>query len=608
MNAKIIPFSEITVEKGFWSSKQKMIAEVSLPHIFSRFDETNRFSTIAPWWKNPTKRAHIYFDSDTAKWIEAAAYVLKKSRDAYPELEKLCDMLISRFVSLQRRNGYLNSFFQRTHLPVFSCRTDHELYCAGHLAEAALAYFNATGKRNFLDAVDKYLDYIRLRFVVKQNASFVTPGHEEIELALYRLYEATGEKKYKELADFFINKRGTVKEKTYREYVNGYDQSDAPVRELSSAEGHCVRAMYLYCAMADMARLDGDEQLAAACRRLYADTLTKMYVTGGIGSSYIGEVFTIPYDLPNLTAYSESCAAIGLLLFSGRMSLLENKATYAETVERVMYNNLLSGISLDGKSFFYENPLEINLSEFTKSRTVKAKPRLPITQRKEVFETSCCPANIARIIATVADNIFLVAGDTLYVQQYVPCTARSDVGKIKIVTDFPASGKIKITGEGMKVGKIALRLPPYVDNYTVSVNGSMVSPTSDNGYLIIDISNEFCIEAELLFMPKYVRANPLADMDRGRVALTYGPVVYCIEGVDNGDLRGLAVNPSKTPVPVNDSFVPFPCLEAEGYRLSMDGTYSYDEPKAEKTTIKFIPYFAFANRGESDMKVWIPIK
>ena len=597
-----IPFYEITLTDGFWKERQKLNAKVSIPSVYDRFDETDRFDCILPVWKRPFAHSHVFYDSDTAKWIEAAAYVLRMHRDEYPELEKKCDEIIARFAARQNSRGYVNSFYQRhPYVKKFFFRPNHELYCAGHIFEAAIAYFQATGKDTLLKVSEKYADYIRKRFMIKKNASFSTPGHEEIELALFRLYEATGKEKYKEMAEFFINTRGTVKERTYRMFTDAYDQHEKPVRELDAAEGHAVRAMYLFCAMADMARIDGDEKMFSACRRLFDDACKKMYVTGGIGSDPMGECFTVPYDLPNRTAYSESCAAISFLMFARRMLLLKNDVRYADVVERIMYNNLLSSTSLDGKAFFYENPLEIRQAELTRSRTVKKKPRFPVWERQEVFSCSCCPPNINRIVASIGDVIFTESEDAVIVQQYVAC--KTDF--LQVETAYPVKGEVSIVADGYKKKNLILRIPSWCKKYTLSVDGEEKNYVCEDGYVTVPASENFSVRLTLDMTPYYVRCNPLCQEDIGKVALMRGPVVYCLEQADNGDLDAVAVSGKEVFSETESPLSPLPFLDAEGMELSSEDTYCRSDYDRKERKLRFTPYYTFANRGVSDMKVWV---
>ncbi len=606
-----IPFYDLSIGDGFWKDRQRLNADVSIPGVYKRFNETDRFNCIYPGWKKPTAHSHIFYDSDTAKWIEAVAYVLHRHRKEYPELEKLCDDIIDRFAKRQQANGYLNSYFQRhPGKKKFHFRPDHELYCAGHIFEAAVAYYQATGKNRLLVVAEKYADHIYKRFIQKKNTSFSTPGHEEIELALFRMYEVTGKERYKEMAEFFLNTRGTVKEKTYKMFTDAYDQHEVPVRRLDAAEGHAVRAMYLYSAMADMARIDGDEEMFAACERLFNDAVKKMYVTGGIGSDPRGECFTVPYDLPNQTAYSESCAAISFMMFCRRMLLISCDVRYADVIERIMYNNLLSSVSLDGKAFFYENPLEIRQAELTRSRTVKPRsgfmglqsnlPRFPAWQRQEVFSCSCCPPNINRVIASIGDYVFTCDGETTYLQQFISCRTEG----ITVETNYPIGGKISIKGKDYGKKYFSVRIPSWCRSFVAQLDGKKVTG-AENGYLTVAVEKDFTMTIDLDMTPKYVRCNPLCKENRGKLALVRGPVVYCLEANDNGDLDAVAVNIKSVAKEKESSLSPLPALETVGYELSSSETYYTGESEKKERTLLFIPYFTFANRGVSDMKVWI---
>ncbi len=599
-----ISHKAVKVTNGFWQERQRLNADVTVRAVYDRFSDTHRFAVINPLWKNPFVRSHIFYDSDTAKWLESVAYVLDDNREKYAELEKLADAVIAQFVALQAPNGYLNSYYQRHFFRIpFLNRNNHELYCAGHLAEAAVAYYKATGKDALLKAAEKYLSYIRKRFIVQGNTGFTTPGHEEIELALWKMYELTEKETCKEMAEFFLEKRGRTKDKPIYSACNQRQtQSHVPIREQTEAVGHCVRALYLYSAMADMARINRERELFDTCKTLYQDIVTKTYITGGVGSDYVGECFTVPYDLPNKTAYSESCAAIALLLFSQRMLLAERDVRYADTVESVLYNTLLSSTSLDGKKFFYENPLEIRLAEPHKNTSNPHKERLPITQRVEVFSCSCCPPNVTRTIASVGDYLYTEDAENLYLHQFIGSRYTSGEGYIDIVTNYPADGIVRITGKNLSK-KLWVRIPSWCKRYKVIVNGEERNIVAENGYFPIEESDFDCT-LSLEMQPCFVRCNPLCVQNRNALALCYGPVVYCVEGVDNGCLDTLAVK-QESVCSLAKGLTALPDIIVEGYRLSMSSTYGNEEA-AEKTSLRFIPYFAFANRGESDMKVWIP--
>jgi DUF1680 family protein len=355
------------------------------------------------------EKPHIFWDSDVAKWIEACAYSLEQTPDG--QLEKQVDEIIGYMESGQLDDGYFNSYYIACEPENrFTVRNNHELYCAGHLTEAAVAYYRATGKDKLLGLVKRYLDLIEKAFAEDDSAAFSTPGHEEIELALIKMYELTGEEKYTNLCAHFINTRGTSQKDLDNFVYSGdhsYDQTHLPVRQQKTAEGHSVRALYLYSGMADLARLTGDKELTDACKSLFDNICSKrMYVTGGVGSSSHGETFTQDYDLPNDMAYSETCASIALVLFCRRMLMLETDSKYADAAERAMYNCVLGGVSLDGRSFFYVNPLEINLSRHEKNEKWHDIKENLLTQRAEVFSCSCCPPNLARVIPSFAGDAY----------------------------------------------------------------------------------------------------------------------------------------------------------------------------------------------------------
>jgi len=467
---RTVDFAKTEITGGFWKKKQELVRRTTVKAVYDRFKDTGRFDAFKFDWKEgmPNK-PHIFWDSDVAKWIEGVAYLTETKRE--PKLEGIVDGVVDLIEKNQDENGYFNIFFtviapERR----FQTRNDHELYCAGHLMEAAVAYFKATGKRKFLDCMCRYADYIEKRFKIDRDTGFTTPGHEEIELALVRLYECTGEKRYYELAEFFINERG-VKQELFTDWAqSSYCQAHLPVREQTTAEGHAVRAVYLYCAMADIALRNNDAELRRACETIFDDIITKkMYITGGIGSSACGEAFTVPYDLSNLMAYTESCAALGLALFANRMLNIEADSKYSDTVERAIYNGFMSSVSLDGKSFFYENPLEIIPYLHTRDKSnVNRSMHWPKMQRSEVFSCSCCPPNIVRFIPSIANLMYGDDGETLYVHQFMQ--SRTEIerhGKSLIIeqkTAYPENGRVKITVSGGST-RIAVRIPGWYDGY-----------------------------------------------------------------------------------------------------------------------------------------------
>ena len=603
---KMIDFRKTDINDGFWRKKTDLVSEVSIFNVYNRFKETGRFDALGcSWRKGDPYEPHIFWDSDIAKWIESVAFILEKRE--CDELEKYVDDAIDTIAANQEECGYFNSCYQVHEKERWTDRTDHELYCAGHLLEAAVAYYRATGKRKLLDVMEKYLDYIRKIFMIEKSASFITPGHEEIELALIKLYELTGDKKHLEMCSFFVDNRGNDVDVEYRGVAHKYSQSHLPVREQKTAEGHCVRACYLYTAMVDLARHTGDRELLDSCKKIFDDIAEKkMYITGGIGSAGRGEAFTIPYDLPDLTAYSESCAALSLAWFAQRMLLIENDSKYADVIERILYNNALSSISLDGKAFFYVNPLAIRTHLLNRNTSqCDTKEYLPLTERKEVFDCSCCPPNITRFIASVADFLYTTDDETLYIHQYIDSTTKTDKFTVTQKTEYPNNGTVKITADG--IGRIALRIPAWCNNYSVSVDGKEVYSDIRSGYLYVDNCDNSVITLSMDMTPFIVYPSSKIRDYTGRVAVQRGPVVYCAEGIRN-DFNIMSFR-----LDTKTDFKETLCETCGSYMIvakgkipvESDNLYSRYAEKFVDAEIKLIPYYAFANHGESDMEVFM---
>ena len=598
-----IEFSDVKITGGYWKARQDINRSVTLKAVYDRFNETGRFEALKCDLRDgDTNIPHIFWDSDVAKWIEGASYILhsEKNDQAVEIIENAIDLIIKN----SDENGYFNSHFLVAEKENrFRLRECHELYCAGHLIEAAVAYYELTGKDRFLNAVKKYADYIERAFKIDNKAAFITPGHPEIELALVRLYKATGEKRYIELAKYFIDKRGNCDEPgIYTDWANEYySQDEIPVRERKTAEGHCVRALYLMCAAADIAYIYKDNDLKTACERFFDSIVNKrMYITGGVGSSNMGESFTIDYDLPNRTAYAETCAAISLAMFAERMLKFGADSRYSDIIERTMYNGIMSGISLDGKSFFYENPLEIDPDFNNINTSTKVKERFPITQRVEVFDCSCCPPNIMRFVASISGLIYGFDDNTVYINQYI--NSEGDVNGIKISqkTDYPNNGKITVRCNSNKK-QIAFRIPCWCKSFNINKKYSI-----KNGYAYVDLDSEENIELELDMPVRIISANRRIHSDAGRIAVMRGPVVYCAEGIDNGaDIKSIAL-PAESVFELAESEFLLPILKTEAYRpFESDSLYYEAVDDYEKIPLTLIPYYAFANRGESEMQVWL---
>lgn len=604
MAIKNVNFDKVSVTGGFWKKRAELNNTVSIYAVKKRFEDSGRFDAVR--FIEGNENIHVYYDSDVAKWIEAVAYIAYKDKKKYAELIDFCDELIAKMVENQREDGYFNSYFQQKEpTEIFKRRNDHELYCAGHIIEAAVAYDKYLGKNELLKLAERYVKLIRKAFMIDKTAGFYTCGHEEIELALFKLYEYTGNIEYRELAEFFVNQRGN-NDKDAIVLTKQSFQDNLPARDLSEAEGHAVRAMYYYCAMADMARISDDEDLKKACLRLFDNiTREKMYVTGGLGSTRLGESFTKGFDLPNSTAYCESCAGIGFVMFCQRLNELGIDGTFADVIERVLFNVFMSSTSLDGKSFFYENPLEICRKEKGKETAVpeNRQPVLPIWRRQEVFNCSCCPPNINRFSASLGGLAFTQTDDGIYLNQYISCKYEG----VTVKTEYPNLGTVNISGNGYGYGKFYVRIPAWCDDYSIIVDGKAIKAKVYKGYAEICVKDTFEIELKLNFTPKFIECNPKVRDNAGKVCLVNGPIVYCLEEVDNGeDLYALAVdkNVKEFKAEYNEKYNAS-TFTVKGIRKIYDDRLYADSFETRETELKFIPYFAFANREESDMLVWI---
>ncbi len=629
----------IQIRDPFWSPHVDLVKKVIIPYQWDAMNDRipdaepshclENFK-IAAGEKEGEFYGAVFQDTDIAKWLEAVGFALASQRDE--ELEKTADQVIDLIARAQQEDGYLDTYFiiKEPDRRWKNLCEGHELYTAGHMMEAAVAYYQATGKSKFLDVVRKLADLICDTFGFEEGKIHGYPGHQEVEIGLIKLYQTTGERKYLDQAKYFIDARGVgenyfLKEMArpdYRQifpeftgYVPEYSQSHLPVRQQKTAEGHAVRATYMYCAMADLAYEYQDRELMSACETLWDNMVRKrMYITGSIGSSGLLERFTTDYDLPNDCNYSESCASIGLALFGLRMAGITRDASYIDIVERALYNTVLAGIALDGKSFFYVNPLEVwpaNCIPRTSKEHVK-----PV--RQKWFGVACCPPNIARTLASLGQYIYGVGERELYVNLFVSNESRIDLGgeqvKVTCTTRFPYefSCRIKleqVPEEGMT---LALRIPDYGENYQIVEGEKNLSYEQKKGYACLHIAKDTCLELSFQSPARFVRANPQVRADCGRAALVRGPLVYCLEEADNGkNLAALYVD-TKEPVKTgwSDDLGGIVTLEAGGKRLLEqdweDGAlYKAQEPAWENTTLRAIPYYAWNNRGEGEMCVWL---
>lgn len=643
-----ISLSSFRIQDSFWSYFQDLVKDTVIPYqeqiLKDELPDVEKSHAIenfriAAGESDGEYYGMVFQDSDVAKWLEAVAYSLTLSPD--PELEKRADDIIALIGRAQQEDGYLNTYFtvkepEHRWQNLHDC---HELYCAGHMIEAAVAYYEATGKRNLLDIMCRMADHIDHRFGKGKTRG--VPGHEEIELALLRLYRATGEDRYLHLAQYFIDERGTEPDYFEEEEKNrgwhywstdgsnrNYAQNYAPVRKQDHAAGHSVRAMYLYTAMADLAGEIHDDALWQACLRLFDNTVNRqMYITGGIGSTVHGEAFTTDYDLPNDTIYAETCASIGLVFFARRMLELKPDRRFSDVMERALYNGVLSGMQHDGKRFFYVNPLEVipGLSG------QQQEYRHVLPKRPKWYACACCPPNIARLLTSLSVYAWGEAihpkttdadrTDTLYSHLYIGGTFTSKAGggvTIKTETGYPWNGTVRYTVLPEQTEAdftLSVRIPGWCSTFSFSLNGNVLDQeTLDirDGYLYLNRSwkSGDLLELTLDLPVRRIYANPLVRENAGRVALMRGPLVYCLEQEDNGAQlqtiripKDAALSAFETADPVLGSYT---AVSVSGLRLIPDGSlYSEQPAKAESVPLHAIPYYLWGNRSEGEMRVWI---
>ena len=617
---KSVSLSGVDITGGFWKKRAEINRKTTIYRVYERFAQTGRFDALTLSWRaGMENKPHIFWDSDIAKWMEGAAYIIEKDGDE--RLEKLCDDTIDTIVKGQAPDGYFNSYFQTCEPDArFTRRVDHELYCCGHFVEAAVAYYNATGKRKLLDAMCRYVDLVEKVFKTEHSAPYFTPGHEEIELALVKLYHCTGEKKYLDLSKYFVDERGRHQESSYQQSSIYELQDQLPVREMTTAEGHAVRAGYLYSAMADIAREYADDEMLAACKRIFENISKKrMYITGGIGSSKIGEAFTLDYDLPNKTSYTETCAAISLAMFAHRMTSCELDSKYGDIFERVIYNAFPAGVSLDGDSFYYSDPMEISprLAKRNVSRPT-AQSEFPKLTRSKVFDCSCCPPNITRFTADMGEYIYFYDDNRVVVDQFIENNAEigtdGKTTKIEMKTSYPENGTVNIKATGLNGKSLFIRIPGWCDKYSVKLSDKDASYVREkNGYLKIGSADEELFVTFEMEMPVvFVEADPRVEESAGKLAVMRGPVVYCSESVDNGsDIHGIYVDANNAePEVVSDSEM-LNTITVKGFRKTApEGELYFNRAKASFTAekIKLIPYYCMENRGESEMCVWLNVR
>lgn len=589
---------------------------------------------IAAGRSNGSHYGWVFQDSDVYKWLEAVAYSLREEMNL--ELKQMADDVVDLIADAQEEDGYLDTYFT---IMEPECKfkrlwESHELYCAGHFMEAAVAYFETTANSQVLETARRLADCIERNFGTEEHKIHGYDGHEEVESGLMRLYHLTNEKRYLNLSRYFLYERGKDKDffkkqreegKNHTSLIPGmelspdtYFQIQSPVTLQQTAEGHAVRLVYLCTAMADVAVTTGDESLFVACKKIWKNIIEKrMYITGGIGSTVLGESFTLDYDLPNDTMYCETCASIGLIFFAYQMLRNEASGEYADIMERALYNTALAGMSLDGKHFFYVNPLE---AVPDKSKKDPGKSHVKCV-RPEWLGCACCPPNLARLLASIEHYIYTVREDGLLVNLFMESEASIIIGdetvQICQKTYYPRNGKITflINSNCSKKITIGIRIPGWAKEFSATINNSSQNVVVEDGFwYITGYFNNDVIELQLELSIQRWHANIHVSEDVGKTSISRGPLVYCLEGIENGRKLHLLSLPSMAKLDYHweeELLGGIGTITADGTRLEYDNEkqhlYTNDSSNMREIEQKltFIPYYTWANRGETDMAVWI---
>lgn len=612
---RAIPFTQVRIRDRFWAPRQETNRTVSIPHSLRQLEKVGniRDLELAASGARSGYMGPVFIDSDLYKALEAVSYALAAHPDA--ELEAKLDAIIAKIAAAQWPDGYLNTWYQ-VNAPEkrwTNLRDDHELYCAGHLFEAAAAHYQATGKRTLLDVAARFADHIDSVFGEGEGKRMGYCGHPEIELALFKLGRVTGEKRYLDLARFFIESRGSKFFATEHgidpeKYDGGYWQDNVPIRGHRHVIGHAVRMVYLMAGATDLAAMTGDPGLIGMLDRVWRNTTERnMYVTGGIGSSAANEGFTVDYDLPNFSAYQETCASVAMVMWAHRLNLLHGDARYADAMERSLYNGVLAGVSLDGTRFFYVNPLASRGNH----------------HRKEWYGCACCPPNVTRTLAQLGGYACAVSPGALWVNLYAAGSIETELdGKkvaLAVATDYPWDGTVRLSPKPDSPSRFQLRLrvPGWCSGESVRVNGTPVeNPVRESGYIVLDREWKSGDEVVLdLPMPvRRIAAHPHVKENTGRLAIQRGPLVYCLEGVDHeAEVHRIALAPDAplTPEHRPDLLGGVVVLKGEGTvdAGKTDWTRRLYAPAPETTTVAVtaVPYYAWDNRAAGDMAVWIPV-
>lgn len=637
-----IKLRDIHITDPLFGSYSKLVSEKIIPYQWEILND--RVENAAPTYciqnfriaageMTGERKGVVFQDTDLYKWIEAVAYCIENGSGA--RFEEIADEVIELIARAQQADGYLNTYFTVTapQKRWTNLVEGHELYCAGHLIEAAVAYFNATGKTSLLDTAKKNADLICDVFGRGEHQIHGYPGHQEIELALIKLYRITRNRRYLDCAKYFIEERGSepnyfeeeIKKRGGSEFFSEFDnydlkysQSHIPPIQQRTAEGHAVRAMYMFSAMADLALELEDDCMMEACQAVWSNvTKKRMYITGSIGSSGVLERFTADYDLPNRTNYSETCASIGLMMFGQRMTSITKDAEYYDTVELALYNTVLAGIGMTGDRYFYVNPLEV-VPEFCTEHSymMHVKP-----ERQRWFSVACCPPNIARTLASLGQYIYARDKEGIYVNQFISSTAELEIENRKIQINLESGllqdGKVRLSVYLPETVPftVKIRIPKYAGHLKLRRNGLKTECREEKGYALFSEfdSGENLIEIDFDIKPRWVGANDRVREDEGKMALMKGPCVYCLEEIDNGEnLSAIYVDP-KTRLeegkPFEELFGSLSTIQYYGTRfanvgIKEDELYGQLIPQETEVSLKAIPYCLWNNREKGEMLVW----
>jgi len=617
------------ISAGLWAERRQANRDVSLPAGWDRLHEAGNFSNLelaAGLSTGEYVNDLPFLDSDLYKWVEAIGWTLadpELTEQAESRLQEFLDFSAKLLSAAQEEDGYLDSHFQVRFPGERFVQLDwgHELYCAGHLIQGAIALHRTSGDTRLLDVARKVADLVVRSFGTEEGKIDGVDGHPEIETALVELFRETGEQSYLDAAQYFIDRRGHGLLGGGR-FGAHYWQDHLPVREAPSAEGHSVRQLYLLAGVADLYTEAGDESLLEAAERIWSEMVaTKTYLTGGVGAHHSDEAFGDPYELPNERSYCETCAAIASVMFSWRMLMITGESRYADLIERTLYNGFLGGLSLDGQKYIYANPLQVREGHMAGGNDRDYA-------RKSWFHCACCPPNVMRTLASLEHYVVLSNDDEVRVHQYIPGTYAAAVGTgeatLRVETEYPWEGRVRIVVDSTPGGSwgVVVRVPHWADGATLQVNGEPIDETAQDGWLRVTrewgVGDELVLELPLEV--RFTRADSRVDADRGAVALERGPLVYCVEAVDNPGERldDVILDTDSAPVAERDGDLlgGVTTIRAQGTRrsrpaqswwpyasVSAEGRSTSD---AEPLSLAAVPYFLWGNRDEGAMRVWIP--